>query len=535
MSLLNTINPHLLHYHTDCLAVDILGGVEASRIESMIVTLRITLGQVKGSAGKNYPPYRTTVDLYNDNQSDKLIRRLCDRWELPLIDVSSVIHKLTYELENYKLERLRYNNPQDRPAFEPGQKDKKEALKLLKSKTLLKQLTTKLNTVGIIGEDDTATVLFMAMSSYKFSNPFSVLCLAKSGIGKSYILQKLSECMPGGSYSFHTQISANALYYFSSDQLQNKALFIEDLEWTTAMLSPLSTLQSGGRLIKTRAVKNKDGMMHSSTFEVTAKLCLLGCAYSDRNYQGLSLPFLLLHLNHSTTQDIAIMEYQQRAAAGQVIPADIEKAQHELQCVIASLQNVSVINRYATLINLPEDVQHPRKSLLLLLNFIQVITYFFQYHRPQQVDKDTGELYIETHPNDIALAFRLLKNSLFRRADELSTTTRGFYNWLTGFLKQAKTDQFMALDIRKARSVHPRTLNRYLQELKLYSYIKVVGGNKHREGYRYRLTAMGSQTDMQKRIEKSLNKTLDTIYKKHEKGLTEASGITHEKEREVKG
>src|SRR5690606_41375792 len=52
-------------------------------------------------------------------------------------------------------------------------------------------------------------------------------------ICKSYILQKLCECMPDGSYSFHTKISANALYYFDSNSIQNKALLIEDLEWTT--------------------------------------------------------------------------------------------------------------------------------------------------------------------------------------------------------------------------------------------------------------------------------------------------------------
>ena len=163
------------------------------------------------------------------------------------------------------------------------------------------------------------------------------------------------------------------------------------------------------------------------------------------------------------------------------------------------------------MIELPEDVAHPRKSLLLLLNFIEIISYFFQHQRKAITDKDTGELSIQTHPDDIALAFRLLKKSLFRRADELSTSARGFYHWLTDFLTEAKTQQFTALDIRKARSIHPRTLNRYLQELKLYSYVKVTGGNKHREGYRYRLTDFGNQTDVQARIEKALETTLKKI------------------------
>jgi len=318
--------------------------------------------------------------------------------------------------------------------------------------------------------------------------------------------------MPQDTYSFHTQISANALYYFDSNDIDNKALLIEDLEWTTQMLSPLATLQSQGRLVKTRATKDKDGMLHSTTFEVVAKLCLIACAYSDKNLEEISLPFLCLHLNHSHTQDIAIMEYQKKCKAGQIKAEDIKQAQHLLKCVIASLQNISVINPYATLINLPNDIAFPRKSFLLLLNFIEIITYFFQYQREQTADTETGEVFIKTHPNDIELAFKFLRNNLFRRADELSTSVRGFYNWLTKFLDEAKTKQFTALDLRKAKPINPRTLNRYLQELKLYSYIQVIGGNKHREGFIYKLTDFGNQKDVQSRIEQDIQSTLKNVW-----------------------
>lgn len=509
MQELHILNPKFLSYKAEIFTIDILGGVDMSHVERMVCTLRIT--------HQNFPPFRTTLDLYNDHQTDKLIRTLCDKWEVKLIDVSRTLHELTLQLENYRLEQLKFKGKNPKPQFAPSDDDSKQALKTLKSKTLLKQLVAKLNTTGIIGEDDNATILFMALSSYKYRNPFSVLCLAKSGIGKSYILQKLADSMPHGTYSFHTQISPNALYYFDSNDIQGKALLIEDLEWTTQMLTPLATLQTQGKLIKTRATKDKDGMLHSTTFEVVGNLCLIACAYSDKNYASLSLPFLMIHLNHTHKQDIAIMEYQKKYKAGQIKTEDVDQAHHELKCLIALLQNVTIINPYATLIELPEDIAHPRKSLLLLLDFIEVITYFFQHQRQQITDKQTGEVCVHTHPDDIERAFALLKNSLFRRADELSTTARGFYHWLTTFLDEAKTTQFTALDIRKARTIHPRTLNRYLQELKLYSYIKVTGGNKHRGGYIYKLTEFGNQTDVQKRIENALKSNLDTIKKEYEK------------------
>jgi hypothetical protein len=503
MKNLTITNTNFITYKDEILTIDVLGGVDLQQVERMICTLRISHG--------NYPPFRTTLDLYNDSQNDKLIRTLCDKYELQLLEVSKSLNLLTSQLEEYRLDNLRYTGTIKKIEFELSEEDKNNAIKKLKNKNLLNEVVKSLNTTGIIGENENALILFLALASHKYSNPFSVLCLAKSGIGKSYIIQKLSECMPTNSFSFHTQISENALYYFDSKELQNKALLIEDLEWTHSMLSPLATLQSQGKLIKTRTIKDKDGMFHSSTFEVVGNLCLVACAYSDKNYEELSLPFLCIHLNHSQHQDLEIMEYQKKYKAGLIQETDIRKTQHALKSLIATLEDVKIINPYAPFINLPNEIAYPRKSLLLLLNFIDIITYFHQFQREKTADKKTGEVQIMTAIEDIELAFKLLKNNLFRRADELSTSARGFYHWLSTYLVEVKTNQFTALDIRKIKRLHPRTLNRYLQELKLFNYIQVVGGNKHREGFIYKITSLGDQSDTQARIENELAKTLEAI------------------------
>lgn len=368
MKNLQITNSRFITYTDDLLTVDVLGGVDLSQVERMVCTLRITYN--------DYPPQRTTLDLYNDNQTDKLQRTLCDKWGLKLLEASRSLSTLTLQLEEYRLQQLRYTGKVPQQAFSPSEEDKRRAVHFLSEKNLSGSLTEQLNTIGILGEDRNALILFLALASHKSANPFSVLCLAKSGIGKSYILQKLSECMPDGSFSFHSRISANALYYFDSGDINGKVLFVEDLEWTTQMLQPLATLQTQGRLVNTRATKDKDGMLHSTTFEVVARLCLIACAYSDKNLEELGLPFLCLHLNHSPAQDLAVMEYQKKCRAGQIRTEDIARAQHLLKCVIASLQNISVVNPYATLINLPQDIAYPRKSLLLLLNFIEAITFF---------------------------------------------------------------------------------------------------------------------------------------------------------------
>ena len=267
MDNLHIHNPHFITYQSELFTVDVLGGVDLMQIERMICTLRINY--------KDYPPMRSTLDLYTDNQTDKLIRTICEKWELKLLEVSKTVHAFICELENYKLDRLKYPKGKELNNFELTELEVRTAQAYLKDKNLIQNLKTDFKNIGILGEDENALILFLAMASHKYENPFSVLCLAKSGIGKSYLLQKLSSCMPPNTYSFHTQISENALYYFDSNQLNDKVLFIEDLEWTHQMLMPLATLQTQGKLIKTRATKNKDGMIHSTNFEVTAKLCLI--------------------------------------------------------------------------------------------------------------------------------------------------------------------------------------------------------------------------------------------------------------------
>ena len=86
-----------------------------------------------------------------------------------------------------------------------------------------------------------------------------------------------------------------------------------------------------------------------------------------------------------------------------------------------------------------------------------------------------------------ALAFALRDNFRFSRAYQLSAPARSLYIWLQKYLTEAQTNKFTALDIRKAKQIQQRTLNRYLHELCEFRFIKIVGGNKYRKGYQYKI------------------------------------------------
>ena len=123
MQNLQIINPHFITFADTLFTIDVLGGVDLQQIERMICTLRLS--------HRNYPPIRYTLDLYNDNQIDKLIRTLCDKWDIALFDVSKSIHAFICQLESYKLERLRYPQGKEDKAFEMTEAEQETAKKYL--------------------------------------------------------------------------------------------------------------------------------------------------------------------------------------------------------------------------------------------------------------------------------------------------------------------------------------------------------------------------------------------------------------------
>ena len=105
--MLNTTNPNNYEYITDHLEIHILGGIKTNKLE----TLRITLSVQKP---KSYNVLRHGIDLYNDNQVEKLVRKIAERLEIGTSITRRTLQELTKELENYRfllLEQEQVNIP----------------------------------------------------------------------------------------------------------------------------------------------------------------------------------------------------------------------------------------------------------------------------------------------------------------------------------------------------------------------------------------------------------------------------------------
>ena len=90
----------------------------------------------------------------------------------------------------------------------------------------------------------------------------------------------------------------------------------------------------------------------------------------------------------------------------------------------------------------------PRRTNAHYIAFIEVITFYKQYQREHKVDKETGEIYIETTLEDIAEANELMKNVLLKKADELGYASRKFLERLKNYLQIRQLKNFTNKQIR---------------------------------------------------------------------------------------
>lgn len=504
MQKLNTDNAEHLIYDNEYLKIEVLGGVRLEGLDRMRVTLKVSLNE------SEIPPIRHNLDLYNDTQLEKFIRKIAERLEIGTSITSGSLSSLIEQLENYRLEQLKESSMEAVKVKPLTEKERKEAISYLQSPNLIAQTLNDLEASGIQGEAENALILYLAMTSRKMSEPLSVVCLAKSGTGKSYLMERVAMCIPDEDKKEHTQFTSNAFYYYKREEIRHKVFLIEDLEGALGVLFPIRELQSKKRISKTVTQKGRDGKLQTTTLVVEGPVSVVACTTKESIYEDNANRSILIYLNDSQEQDERIMDYQKRLRAGLIDSSKEREIQQQLQCLQKALLPIKVINPYAPLIDLPANFPKKRRALPILLSFIESITFYHQYGRAELVEKETGEIYIETQANDIEQGFSLLTKVLLRRSDELSGALRGFYEHLKSVIDEQSLQRFRISDIRRALNTPPRTIQHYLSVLKEYDYLQVSGGSK-RTGYEYELLNNTTETLLQSAIESHIQTVMERI------------------------
>ncbi len=94
-----------------------------------------------------------------------------------------------------------------------AQRAKRLAEGLLEAPDILSELDTLLGQLGLVGENSTARLLYLALTTRLLEEPVSVVLKGPSSSGKSFITETVLRTMPDDAYLDFTSMSSRALVY----------------------------------------------------------------------------------------------------------------------------------------------------------------------------------------------------------------------------------------------------------------------------------------------------------------------------------
>lgn len=499
-----TSNPELLIYDNCELRIEVLGGIKITGLDRMRVTLKVLHKQ------KAKQPVWHSLDLYHHGQREQAVEAITESLDTSTSSTLHTLAELTSALEAYRLQRIEALQQKPEQVKEMSQAERQAALKELQHPNLLQRTAQLLEQCGIVGEQQNSLVAYLIYGTRRQPIPLHVMFLGSSGSGKTYLQERIAELMPPEDRIEITQITDNALYYFKQEELKHKLILIEDLDGAMTVFYPLRELQTKRRISKTVTLKDSKGNLKTITLTVEGPVCVSGCTTKEKIYEDNANRCILLYTDMSKDQDRRINQYQTRLSAGEINHEREQQYQRLFQNMQRLLKPITIINPYAKYIQLPEAVFKPRRTMTLLLGFIEAVTFYHQYQR--EVKKDAGgTLYIETTASDIEQAFILLKEVLFSKSDELTRATREFFERLKLYMQQEQLTSFRAPDIRRQFRMEPRTIQRYLRELVQYGQLKRIYGVKGRSGFEYGLSDGDGYQALQTQIQRHLEGIMEQI------------------------
>lgn len=498
---LDITNAEHIGYKYGGIEITVLGGIRLEGLDRMRTTLKVQVEHLS---------IRHNLDLYNDTQVEKLVRKVAEKLEIGTSVITAALTDLTDLLEQYRLDEIEKQGTQHDKRKILTEEEQQQARQYLSAPNLMERTREDIGKAGVIGEENNRLLMYLIFTSRKRENPLHVISLGSSGIGKTHLQEKVSALIPDEEKMESTSLTAAAIYYFGRHDLRHKLVLIEDLDGAEQALFPIRELQSKRKIIRTVPFKNTKGETKSIQLVVEGPVTIAGCTTKESLYEDNANRSFLIYIDESKEQDEKVMEYQRKHSAGKIDTTEQQKIVKLLQDTQRILQPVQIRNPFAEFLKIPDEVFKPRRTNAHYLAFVELITFYHQYQREKQYDQETGEEFIETTLEDIAEANKLMKEILLRKSDELNGATRGYFEKLKEWLKQENRNKFTNQEAKKIFRLPATTIKRYQLCLLQSGYIRVANGKKNK-GYEYEIVSQEEYQKLQGRIGKVMDETLERL------------------------
>ncbi len=374
--------------------------------------------------------------------------------------------------------------------------------------SILPQINKLIEESGIIGEENSRLLLFIIASSYKTQNPLHALVQGSSGSGKTHLISKIADLMPQEDVLRFTRITESALYNFGEDMLVEKLLVIEDLDGLKEdALLAFRELVSNHQVNSGVSIKDKKGNIKSTTKRVRGVFSSMSATTKGAVYEDNMNRSFLLAVDESPEQSQRIIDYQNKRYAGNISKQSESNAKETLRQQIRELQDIPIVNPYATQIQLPDNVQKKRRLNEMFQCIIRQITLINQKQRPIQ----KGSLY--TTLEDIEQSIEILFESIILKIDELEGPQRVFYEKLYKSFGNSQFTRFQAMEVTGLKKTQ---LQYHLNSLVELEYLQQYGFSNR--GFKYKIGFEDSIEKVRKSLKQHFTNQLESLKtQQHEK------------------
>ncbi|MCG8341074.1 MAG: hypothetical protein MI674_07450 [Cytophagales bacterium] len=145
---LDTTHPEYLTWRQAPLLITILGGVGLYPLDKLKVTLKIE----RTDSLSPLHSIRYSLDLYHDDQSEKLILKASERLETGMRAMQLAMAALTQALENYRSEQLEKQKPKQPEKRLLTAARERKAIQFLKRTDLMEATDQLIEQSGVVGE-----------------------------------------------------------------------------------------------------------------------------------------------------------------------------------------------------------------------------------------------------------------------------------------------------------------------------------------------------------------------------------------------
>lgn len=446
------------------------------------------------------------VDLHSARGRKSFANQAADRLNLQSAQVEEHLENLMEELETVTGSQLPVASNKE----EMNEKEKEEALALLKDPNLLDRMAQDLDKLGYVGEAINKKILYLVSTSRLLDKPISAIVRSGSGAGKSALIEQILSLMPEEDVLFFSRITPQSLFYMGKEALDRKILAIDEREGSQEADYSIRTLQSRGKLTLAASQKDpKTGEWKTFVHEFAARTPYMESSTKEKiNEENLNRSFEL-YLDESPEQTKRVQEAQKKMAARIDQMSDHQKSKLKVlyQNAQRLLEPLEVRIPYELSIDMPSQWLRTRRDHERILSLVKVIALVHQHQRTLKNDEQ-GK-FLEATSKDYEIAKDLSRHLMGHLFNDMSQPLMEFYTLLKGKV-QEKTQglpiedfAFTRRQVREWLSLPDHVVKRHMKALQELEYLHVKGSTRGSRHF-YWLTdclPSGINTDQNPKVE----------------------------------